>query len=96
MLSCLVLSSFCGQIVGLLIHGWAMERFGHRRTMIAALLQMMGIIAIQFTAPSLPVLLASQTIISIPWGGFTVMGTKLSTKLFNRGGVSGSGEYMAI
>ncbi|KAI9633555.1 general substrate transporter [Dioszegia hungarica] len=71
----------CGQLIGLVLNGWAMERFGHRRTMIFALVPLMGFIGLQFASPNLPILLLSEILISIPWGVFTVMGTAYSSEL---------------
>lgn len=44
-------SALCGQIIGLAINGWASQRFGYRRTMLAAMAFMAVAIFPVFFAP---------------------------------------------
>lgn len=57
------IGSTCGQLVGLLLAGYASERFGFRKTMMAGLLMITGVIFIQFFAPNLAVLEIAQILI---------------------------------
>lgn len=54
--------SACGQLLGLLAAGYISERFGFRKTMLAGLATIIGVIFITFFAPSLPVLLTGQVL----------------------------------
>ena len=44
------------------------EKFGYRRVMIGALAYMSCIFFLHFFAKSLPMLLAAQILIGVPWG----------------------------
>jgi SP family general alpha glucoside:H+ symporter-like MFS transporter len=59
-----------GQMIGLLIAGYIVERFGFRRTMMGALVVVPCIIFIQFFANELPQLEAGQVLLGIPLGIF--------------------------
>ncbi len=59
-----------GQIIGLLLSGWVVERIGFRFTMMIALSVVIPFIFIQFFASSLGVLEAGQVLIGIPLGMF--------------------------
>lgn len=52
--------SACGQLIGLLLAGWASERFGFRKTMVGGLGAIMGLVFVPFFAPRIEVLLAGQ------------------------------------
>ena len=54
--------SAVGQLCGLLVAGYASERFGFRRTMLAGLLVITALIFITFFAPSLAVLEVGQVL----------------------------------
>ncbi|KAM5350806.1 hypothetical protein ACJ41O_007311 [Fusarium nematophilum] len=62
--------SACGQLIGLLLAGYVSERFGFRKTMMAGLSAIIGLIFITFFAPSLPVLEVGQILFGIPLGLF--------------------------
>jgi SP family general alpha glucoside:H+ symporter-like MFS transporter len=53
-------SSAIGQLLGLLMSGYLVERFGFRKTMITGLTSIIALIFMQFFAPSLAVLEVSQ------------------------------------
>ncbi|ETN44115.1 uncharacterized protein HMPREF1541_10665 [Cyphellophora europaea CBS 101466] len=59
-----------GQMLGLLIAGTVVERFGFRKTMMGALTVLPCLIFIQFFAPNLPQLQAGQILIGMPLGMF--------------------------
>lgn len=50
--------SACGQLIGLLLGGYASERFGFRNTVVGSLAVIAGLIFVQFFASTLPMLLA--------------------------------------
>ncbi|KAH8690617.1 putative maltose permease [Talaromyces proteolyticus] len=64
-----------GQIFGLMINGWAMDRYGFKKTQIAALLVMSGFIFIQFFAQSIVMLLVGELLIGFPLGIFLTLST---------------------
>lgn len=53
-------SSAIGQLLGLLMSGYLVERFGFRKTMITGLVSILALVFIQFFAPSLAVLEVGQ------------------------------------
>jgi SP family general alpha glucoside:H+ symporter-like MFS transporter len=54
--------------MGLFINGFVSERFGYKRTVLACLIIMAGLIAIPVTANSVHALLAYYLLAGIPWG----------------------------
>lgn len=59
-----------GQMLGLLIAGYVVERLGFRKTMMGALVVLPCLIFIQFFAHSLPQLQVGQILIGMPLGIF--------------------------
>jgi len=49
-----------GEIFGLILAGWASDRYGHRKTIIGSLVLMIGCIFILFFAPNVKVLVVGQ------------------------------------
>ncbi|KAI8649556.1 MFS domain-containing protein [Fusarium keratoplasticum] len=62
-------------IFGMFLGGWATERFGFRKTMMAALFSMPPIIFIFFFAPSLAVFAVAICLFSLPLGIFQTVTT---------------------
>ncbi|KAH7104070.1 sugar transporter family protein [Auriculariales sp. MPI-PUGE-AT-0066] len=66
-----------GEIIGLMINGWVSERFGYRKTVIAALLSLTGIVALFFcadqTSSPLVTLQVAEILAGIPWGIFQTL-----------------------
>ncbi|KXJ85617.1 general substrate transporter [Microdochium bolleyi] len=60
--------STCGQLIGLLLGGYASERFGFRKTAVGSLAVIAGLIFVQFFATTLPMLLAGIIMFGIPLG----------------------------
>jgi SP family general alpha glucoside:H+ symporter-like MFS transporter len=60
--------SSAGGIIGLLINGWASEKFGPRRTFLVAMVLMIAAIFVPVFAQSLPVLTFGEVLCGIPWG----------------------------
>ncbi|KAK5942245.1 hypothetical protein PMZ80_004808 [Knufia obscura] len=59
-----------GEIFGLILAGWASDRYGHKKTIIGSLLLMIGCIFILFFAPNVKVLVVGQILCGLPWGAF--------------------------
>ncbi|KAJ5144325.1 maltose permease [Penicillium atrosanguineum] len=64
-----------GQIFSLMINGWSMDRFGFKKTQIAALCVMSGFVFIQFFAKSIEMLLVGELLIGFPLGIFLTLTT---------------------
>ncbi|KAL2872367.1 putative MFS alpha-glucoside transporter [Aspergillus lucknowensis] len=65
--------AYVGEIIGLLINGWASEKFGYRYTVMACLVLITAWTAIFFTAPNVQALLAAEILAGIPWGVFQTL-----------------------
>lgn len=70
-----------GSIIGLQLTGIASERFGYRKTILAALIAMTGFIFIPFFAPNLTVLLVGQILQGLPWGVFQTLTTSYAAEV---------------
>ncbi|EPS38206.1 hypothetical protein H072_8093 [Dactylellina haptotyla CBS 200.50] len=57
-----------GEFIGLLVNGVVSERFGYKKTVLACLVVMAGLIAIPVTAKSVEALLVYYILAGIPWG----------------------------
>ncbi|KAL3474902.1 general substrate transporter [Aspergillus californicus] len=62
--------AYVGEIIGLVLNGWASEKFGYRYTTMACLVLITAWTAIFFTAPNVQALLAAEILAGIPWGVF--------------------------
>ncbi|ORY88477.1 general substrate transporter [Leucosporidium creatinivorum] len=63
-----------GSIIGLLINGWASDRFGYKKTMIAALFAMILTILVPVLSNGrIEVLLVGEFLMGIPWGVFQTL-----------------------
>ena len=63
----------CGEIIGLLINGWASEKFGYRYTILVCLVLISAWTAIFFTAQNVVSLLMAEILCGIPWGVFQTL-----------------------
>jgi MFS transporter, SP family, general alpha glucoside:H+ symporter len=70
MQSYILLVSQCGQIVGIYLSGWAIEKFGYRRTIMAALTMGACLLSVSFFAINIYMVLAGELLLGIPWGTF--------------------------
>lgn len=77
----LSIASSCGIIISLFVNGLLIERFGHRRVIMCALVILAGFIFVTFFAKSLPMLLAGQILCGLPWGVFATMGPIYSSEV---------------
>lgn len=63
----------CGEIIGLFINGYVSERFGYRYTLMVSLAALTALIAMFWTATSLPQLQVAEVLCGIPWGIFQTL-----------------------
>ncbi|KIX08816.1 uncharacterized protein Z518_03473 [Rhinocladiella mackenziei CBS 650.93] len=59
-----------GEIFGLILAGWASDKYGYKMTTIGSLLLMICFIFILFFAPNLKVLVVGEILCGMPWGAF--------------------------
>jgi SP family general alpha glucoside:H+ symporter-like MFS transporter len=62
-----------GEILGLLLNGMIVERFGFRKTMIGSLVLLSGFIFIPVFAQNIQTLLVADILMGIPWGVFQTL-----------------------
>ncbi|KAF9457582.1 trehalose transport-related protein [Collybia nuda] len=67
--------SSAGGILGLLINGWAAERYGAKPVMITSLFALTAFIFIMVFAKSLTMLVIGEVFCGIPWGVFQTLTT---------------------
>ncbi|KAJ7624619.1 maltose permease [Roridomyces roridus] len=77
----LVNSSAAGGIIGLLINGWASERFGPRRTYIFSMFGMIAAIFGPVFSQSLTALVASEAVCGLFWGVFQTLTTAYASEV---------------
>lgn len=65
-------SALVGQLAGLIVNGWAQDRFGCRHTMMFFMGWMFCSVFITFFAPSLSVLAFGEAMCGVSWGVFQV------------------------
>ncbi|KAM3551129.1 hypothetical protein ARSEF4850_008026 [Beauveria asiatica] len=74
-------AALCGQILGLFAAGVVADRFGYRKTLIAALFLCVCFIFVIFFAESLPQLLAGELLVGFPWGVFQTLTTTYAAEV---------------
>lgn len=62
-----------GQILGLMVNGWACDRFGYKRTIGVSLILVICFIFITFFSTSLAMLTAGEILCGMPWGVFQTL-----------------------
>ncbi|KZP26240.1 maltose permease [Athelia psychrophila] len=67
--------SSAGGILGLMLNGWAAERFGAKKVMLTSLVFLTGFIFIMVFANSLTMLVIGEVFCGIPWGIFQTLTT---------------------
>lgn len=77
--SALVVGPTVGQILGVLISGWLVERFGYKKTFMASLVALSGFIFIVYFATSLAMFLAGLLLCGLPWGVFQTLTTNYAS-----------------
>ncbi|KAH8811377.1 general substrate transporter [Xylogone sp. PMI_703] len=63
-------ASGVGAFFGALINGYLVNRFGHKRVLLGALVFLTGFVATSFSSPNLVVLCVGQVLCGFPWGIF--------------------------
>ncbi|KAF7557232.1 hypothetical protein G7Z17_g847 [Cylindrodendrum hubeiense] len=74
-------SAQVGQLFGLIINGFAQDRFGSRYTMMFFMAWMSVMIFIPVFAPSLPVLAWGEAMCGISWGVFQTLSTTYASEV---------------
>ncbi|KAI1047483.1 hypothetical protein LB505_009944 [Fusarium chuoi] len=67
------LSTPLGNIVGVYLNSLATERWGHKKTLIGALIYLSGVIFIPFFSKNIEMLFVGELLCGIAWGVFTTM-----------------------
>lgn len=66
--ACLGLAPTIGIIIGILLNGYLIDRFGHRMVCLVSLFSMFGLFAMTIEPTGLPMLFASQILLGVPQG----------------------------
>ncbi|EJU01345.1 sugar transporter [Dacryopinax primogenitus] len=69
----LSVGSNIGIMIGILLNGYLIEKFGHRRLLLVALCFQAAFIFITFFAPNIRVLLVGEILCGLPWGVFNTV-----------------------
>ncbi|SPJ78855.1 probable maltose permease (MalP) [Fusarium torulosum] len=59
-----------GEIFGLILAGWASDRYGYKMTTVGALVLMIAFVFVLFFAPNIKILVLGEVLCGIPWGAF--------------------------
>lgn len=70
-----------GQILGLMFAGVIADRFGYKKTMLGALVSMIGLIFILFFAQNIGMLFAGEVLCGLPWGAFQTLTTTYAAEV---------------
>ncbi|KAL7940444.1 MFS maltose permease MalP [Trichoderma barbatum] len=70
-----------GSFIGLFITGIASERFGYRKTMLSALVAIIGAIFVLFFAPNLQTLLIGEILTGLPLGVFQTLAVTYASEV---------------
>ncbi|KAJ9480383.1 putative Maltose permease MAL31 (putative) [Pseudozyma hubeiensis] len=73
--------AWIGGIIGLQLAGSVAERIGHLRLMMISTVLMLSFVFIPFFATSLPIFLAGQILMGIPWGGFQSLASAYASEI---------------
>jgi SP family general alpha glucoside:H+ symporter-like MFS transporter len=75
------LASPLGNVVGIFINGVMTERFGHKKTLLGAIIWLTGCILIAFFAPNVQVLFVGELLCGLSWGVFTTMAPAFASEV---------------
>lgn len=70
-----------GDIIGLFANGILIEKLGHRKTMILALLALAIFVFLQFFAYNMAILMASEVLCGLAWGVFQTLTTTYAAEV---------------
>ncbi|KAL7424946.1 hypothetical protein Q5752_000633 [Cryptotrichosporon argae] len=73
--------SSAGGIIGLLINGWAADRYGPKIVMMTSIVALTGFIFIMVFANSLTMLVIGEVFCGIPWGVFQTLTTAYASEV---------------
>lgn len=73
-----------GQILGLLINGWAQTRFGYRTVYMVGQVAMAASIFVLFFAVNIEMILVGNLLAGIPWGIFQVSAMSYRPNRYHR------------
>ncbi|GFZ47109.1 hypothetical protein JCM24511_04851 [Saitozyma sp. JCM 24511] len=73
--------SSAGGILGLLLNGWAADRYGPKIVMMIAIVALTGFIFLSVFATSLPMLVVAEVLCGIPWGIFQTLTTAYASEV---------------
>ncbi|EFQ31433.1 sugar porter family MFS transporter [Colletotrichum graminicola] len=59
-----------GEVLGLVLAGWAADRYGYRLTTMGFLVLMIAFIFVLFFVPNVQILVLGEVLCGIPWGAF--------------------------
>ncbi|KFY41907.1 hypothetical protein V494_02717 [Pseudogymnoascus sp. VKM F-4513 (FW-928)] len=76
-----ILGPMAGQIIGLVLSGWVVEKFGYKKTILAALSLLSAFTFVTFFAKSLPIFLIGSLLCGIPWGIFQTITTNYASDI---------------
>jgi SP family general alpha glucoside:H+ symporter-like MFS transporter len=79
--SALTNGAIVGEIIGLLFNGYLTERLGYRKTIIFALLVLIGFIFLAVFAMNIGMLLASEVLCGLSWGVFQTLSTTYAAEI---------------
>ncbi|KAJ5132003.1 hypothetical protein N7448_006161 [Penicillium atrosanguineum] len=70
-----------GQIMGLLVAGLIADRWGYKKTMLGALVSLIGFLFLMFFANNIGMLFAGEVLCGIPWGAFQSLTTTYAAEV---------------
>jgi hypothetical protein len=70
-----------GQIIGLLINGWAQTKYGYRTVYMIGMVAMASCIFVLFFAVNIEMILVGNLLAGIPWGIFQVITTAYASEV---------------
>lgn len=70
-----------GQILGLLVAGLIADRWGYKKTMLGALVSLIGFLFLMFFANNIGMLFAGEVLCGIPWGAFQSLTTTYAAEV---------------
>ncbi|OJJ46825.1 hypothetical protein ASPZODRAFT_131715 [Penicilliopsis zonata CBS 506.65] len=70
-----------GQILGLMVAGMIADRVGYKKTMLGALILLVGCIFVLFFAQNIGMLFAGEVLCGLPWGAFQTLTTTYAAEV---------------
>lgn len=75
----LVLAPMAGQMVGVVVNGWVTEKIGFKKTFLASMVSLTGLIAMIVFATSKWMLFVGLLLCGVPWGVFQTLTTNYAS-----------------